>query len=160
MFQQKDGSGMHWLKVIGNIKVSHRFTEWQKSVNIDSFSLLWKQAYPLKVFRKYDKNNSFILANTCQKIFVRGREELPVFSVWENSYSRNITSNPGQMNLHLMELPIKHLTFVEIDSVLICHWKKTKMKWSSHEKFNFRICFQIALIWPILTNFEFFIKMS
>ena len=31
-----------------------------------------------KFFRKYDKKNTFILANVCPKISRRGRKELPI----------------------------------------------------------------------------------
>ena len=48
------------------------------AVNIDSDFILKTQAYPPKVFRKYDKNNTFILTNLCPKISERGRKELPV----------------------------------------------------------------------------------
>ena len=62
-------SSSQCLKVSSKVKFTDRFTEWQKdgmtewqtTVNIDSCRK--PQAYPLKVFRKYDKNNTFILVN-------------------------------------------------------------------------------------------------
>ena len=50
----------------------------------DSGSILKKtQAFLSKVFRKYDKNNTFIMANLYPKISATGRKELPVLSVGE-----------------------------------------------------------------------------
>ena len=72
-------------------------TEWQTAENIDSCFILRKPSISSKTFlRKYDINNSFILA-LCPKLFVKDRKELPIKRVWEK-HGQNRSSNG--FNLH------------------------------------------------------------
>ena len=57
------------------------------AVNIDYYSILKNPRLSPKVFRKYDKNHTFILANFCQKISERGRKVL-LYNVCEKNADR------------------------------------------------------------------------
>ena len=59
------------------------------------------------------------------------------------------------MNVQLIESLIEHLKFEEIDSFskLIIVFEKEENK-GSHAKFDCRLFFQSAFIWPISTHFE------
>ena len=64
------------------------------------------------------------------------------------------------MNIQLKESSIKHLSFEEIDSFskFIIVFQKRKIK-GAMQKFIVEF-FQSALIWPMLTHFEFFFQSA
>ena len=73
-------SSTRCLKVISMVKVSNKMAERRNDSCKYRFRYYTKKTlacHPL-VFRKYDKNITFTLANLCPKISGRGREELPV----------------------------------------------------------------------------------
>ena len=93
-------------KLLVRFFTNYRTTEWQTeqkqytppppyrglkrvrfAVNIDSCSILEISKVILRtLLPKYDKNNTFILANLCPKLPGRGRKELLIKCVWETRW--------------------------------------------------------------------------
>ena len=94
---------------------------------------------------QYDFNKVYV-GETKQDVFVKNKY-LP-------NFPSDITLQPWQMNVQLIESSIKHLTFEEIDSFLkSILWKNKR----SHAKFDFRIfskCVNMADINGLWKNFK------